>query len=132
MTYPLCMKSVEECVHKARRAFLICSGVYWGFSNPLSGHSLFETFVVPIMLYGCKTWIFSESHLHTLESFQAEIGKRILEISKYHSNTGTLMGLHWPSVKARILIRKLTFLAKLLERESQLTCFSNIRIRRCL
>ena len=56
-----------------------------------------------------------ESHLRTLESFQAEIGKRILGISKYHSDISTLIGLHWPSVKARILCRKLTFLAKLLE-----------------
>ena len=53
-----------------------------------------------------------------LESFQAEIGKRILRISKYHTNTSTLIGLHWPTVKARILLRKLGFLAKLLSSES--------------
>ena len=62
--------------------------------------------------------IHSESHLHILLSFQAEIGKRILGISKYHSNIGTRIGLHWPSVtKARVLCRKLTFLAKLLEED---------------
>ena len=76
---------------------------------------------MPIILYGCETWILSEPHLHTLESFQADIGKRILGISKYHSNTGTLIGLHWPSVKARILTHKLTFLAKLLERDDCLS-----------
>ena len=85
-----------------------------GKLNRLTGRSLFETFVVPILLYGCETWILSESHVHTLESFQAEIGKRILAISKCHSNISTLIGLHWPSVKARILCRKLTLLAKLL------------------
>ena len=117
------VKSVEECVHKARRAFFALGsiGAFHGRLNPLSGRSLFETFVVPIMLYGCETWILSEPHLHTLESFQAEIGKRILGISKYHSNTGTLIGLHWPSVKARILTRKLAFLAKLLERDDCLS-----------
>ena len=31
--------------------------------------------------------------------------------------TSTLIELHWPSVKGRVLIRKLTFLAKLLERD---------------
>ena len=56
-----------------------------------------------------------------LESFQAVIGKRILGISKYHSNTSTLIGLHWPSVKARILLLKLTFLAKVLERDDVLS-----------
>ena len=53
-----------------------------------------------------------------LESFQAEIGKRILGISKYHTNTSTFIGLHWPTVKSRILLRKLGFLAKLLSSES--------------
>ena len=110
-------KSIEERVHQARRAFFALGsiGAFHGRLNPLTGRSLFETFVVPILLYGCETWILSESHLRTLESFQAEIGKRILGISKYHSDISTLIGLHWPSVKARILCQKLTFLAKLLE-----------------
>ena len=46
------------------------------------------------------------------------IEKRILGISKYHTNTNTLIGLHWPTVKNRILLRKLGFLAKLLSSES--------------
>ena len=54
---------------------------------------------VPILLYGCETWILSESHVHTLGSFQPEIGKCILGISKCYSNISTLIGLHWPSVK---------------------------------
>ena len=60
-----------------------------------------------------------------LESFQAEIGKRILAISKYHTNTSTLIGLQGPSVKAtcRILLRKLTFLAKVLERDEGLSSY---------
>ena len=98
--------------------------LHWGPLKPfmegsipcITGRSLFETFVVPILLYGCETWILSESH-H--ESFQVEIGKSILGISKYHSN---IIGLHWPSVKSRVLCRKLTFLAKLLEDDD---CFSS-------
>ena len=65
-----------------------------------------------------------------LKSFQAEIGKRILGISKYHANISTLIGLHWPSVKARILLRKLTYLAKVLEREDGLS--SHVLIFRTL
>ena len=112
------VKSVEECAHKANCAFFVLGsiGAFHGRLNPFSGCSSLKP-VVPIMLYGCKTWILSKSHLHPLKSFQTEIGKRILGISKYHSNTGTLIGLHWPSVKARILICKLTFLPKLLERD---------------
>ena len=89
-----------------------------GGLNPLTGRSLFETFVIPTLLYGCETWILTESLYDILESFQEEIGKRILGISKYHTNTSTLIGLHWPTVKARILLRKLGFLAKLLSSES--------------
>ena len=116
-------KSVNECIHKARSAFFALGsiGAFHGRLNPLTGRSLFETFVVPTMLYGCETWILSETHIRMLESFQAEIGKRILGISKYHSNTSTLIGLHWPSVKARILLRKLTFLAKVLESDDILS-----------
>ena len=73
------------------------------------------------MLYSCETWILSESHLALLESCQAEIGKRILGLSKYHLNASTLIGLHWPSVTLRILICKLGFLAKLLKGEEKLS-----------
>ena len=71
------VKSVEECVHKARRAFFALGsiGAFHGWLNP---RSLFETFVVPTMLYECETWILPEPHLRTLELFQAEIGKYII------------------------------------------------------
>jgi len=86
---------VEECVFKAQRALFALGsiGAFQGRLNPLTGHSLFETFV-PTKLYGCKTWILSESHLSTLESFQAEIGKHILGLPKHHSNLSILTGLH--------------------------------------
>ena len=71
-------------------------GAFHGQLNLLTG--LFATFVVPTMLYGRDTRTLSESHLHALESFYDEIGKCILGISK-----------------ARILIQKLPFLAKLFE-----------------
>jgi len=115
--------SVEECIHKAKCAFFALGsiGAFQGKLNPLTGRSLFETFVIPTMLYGCETWILSESHLALLESCQAEIGKRILGLSKYHSNASTLIGLHWPSVTSRILIRQLGFHAKLLKGEEKLS-----------
>ena len=54
-----------------------------------------------------------------LEKFQSEIGKRFLRLSKYHNNLAPLIGLHLPSIKVRVLLRKLSFLAKLLERNDQ-------------
>lgn len=58
---------------------------------------------------------------HILESVQAEIRKCILGISNCHSNISTLIRLLWPLVKARILVQKLTLLAKLLEKDDGLS-----------
>lgn len=65
-------------------------------------------------MYGCETWILDSSCLKVLESFQCEIGRRILRLPKFYSNNAIRIGLHWPTVSTRILLRKLSFLAKLL------------------
>ena len=80
----------------------------------MTGRSIF---VIPILLYGCETWILTPALTTKLKKFQSEIGKRILRLSKYHSDLAPLVGLRVPSIKARVLLRKLTFLAKLLESE---------------
>ena len=49
-----------------------------------------------------------------MESFQHEIGCRILRVPKFYSRLAVRIGLHWPAVSTRILIRKLGFLSKLL------------------
>ena len=75
---------VRICSVLAKHRISFCNWIYWDFpwkTNPFTGLSFFETFVVPILLYGCETWILSDSHFITLESFQAEVGKRILDIS---------------------------------------------------
>ena len=67
-----------------------------------------------VNVYGCETWILTPTIMTKLEKFQCEIGRRILCLSKHHADLAPLIGLHLPSMKARILIRKLNFLAKLL------------------
>ena len=42
------------------------------------------------------------------------MGRRILALSRFHSDLAPIVGLRLPSIKARVLIRKLSFLAKLL------------------
>ena len=73
-------KSVEENISKARRAFFATGslGSFHGKLNPLSGRSIFEIFVVPVLLYGCETWILTPTLMTKLEKFQSEIGRRIL------------------------------------------------------
>ena len=55
-------------------------------------------------------WIVSEKLLRQLESFQGEMGKRILGLPRCTSNTAVGIVLGWPSVHARILVRKLCLL----------------------
>ena len=114
------VKSIEENISKARRAFFALGsiGAYQGALNPLSGRSLFSTFVLPILLYGSANWILTESPLTTLEKFQAEIGRRILRLPKFHSDLSVVIALRWSRMRVCILLRKLTFLVKLLQSTS--------------
>ena len=111
------VKSIQENICKAHRAYFALGsiGAYQGLLNPLSGRSLFTTFVLPILLYGSDNWILTEQLLMTLEKFQAEIGRRILRLSKSHSDVSVLIGLHWPRIRVYVLLRKLAFLVKLLQ-----------------
>ena len=56
-----------------------------------------------------------------LDRFQAEIGKRILRLPRYHTNISVLLGLKWPSFRLLVLVRKLSYLAKLLSDNSNCT-----------
>ena len=56
-----------------------------------------------------------------LESFQAEIGKRILRLPKSTANNVVHMALKWPSIRARTLCIKLGFLLKILRNEDTLS-----------
>ena len=109
-------RAVCGYISKARKAFFALGniGAFYGSLNPLSGRSIFETCIAPILLYGCETWLLDSSTIQVLESFQCEISLRILRLPKRHSKTMVRLGLQWPSVSTCILIRKLTFLAKLL------------------
>ena len=105
-----------ENISKARRAFFALGrlGAFQGDLNPLSSCSIFETCIIPALLYGSETWLLDSSSLKALESFQHEIGCRILRVPKFYSKAAVRIGLHWPTVSSRILIRKLSFLSKLL------------------
>ena len=56
-----------------------------------------------------------------LESFQAELAKRILKLPKFASNNVSRMALQWPSIRARVLCSKLHFLTKVMSNEDSLS-----------
>ena len=59
--------------------------------------------------------------LKKLESFQCEIGKRILQLPKSSANNIVRMVLLWPSIRARVLCIKLSFLLKVMRDEDSLS-----------
>ena len=108
-------KAIAEAVGKARRAFFAygAMGAFHGKLNPLSGRAIYETCVIPVLLYGSENWFLTDALLQKLESFQAEIGRRILTLSTFHSARAVRLALDWPSVASRVLERKLLFLLRM-------------------
>ena len=107
-------KSIHEAIAKARRAFFAFGsmGAFKGKLNPLTGKAIYETCVIPILLYGCENWILSDNNISMLEAFQGEIGRRILRLSKSHSLLSTRIALQLQSITSRILSRKLSLLQR--------------------
>ena len=104
-------RTIQENISKARKAFFTLGnlGAFQGRLNLLSGRSILEACIIPTLLYGCETWLLEISTIKKLDSFQSEIGRRILCLPKYHSERVVRLGLQWPSMSTCILIRKLTF-----------------------
>ena len=113
-------KSIEENIRKARRAFFLLGslGSFQGDLGPLSSRSVVETCVLPVLMYGCESWILSEGDLKLLEAFQGEMAKRILKLPKHFSNTAAVTTLDWPSMRARLLLRKLFFLKRVTDAQA--------------
>ena len=84
--------SITENVNKARKAFFALGrlGAFQGDLNPLSSCSIFETCIIPVLLYGSETWLLDSTSLNTLESFQHEIGCRMLHVP---SSTPNLLSI---------------------------------------
>ena len=112
----LATRSVDENVKKARRAFFHYGsiGAFQGDLSPLSSRSILDACVMPVLMYGCENWLLTHTLVEKLESFQAELAKRVLKWPKHHSNTAALVAVGMQSVKSRILERKLGFLHKVL------------------
>ena len=78
--------------------------------DPLTSRELYSVCVLPVCLYGSDSWLLTEPIFGTLEKFQGDLGKKILNIPKHYSNLIPLVALKWPTMRLRILHRKLEFL----------------------
>ena len=61
-------------------------------------------------MYGAEFWSLNSTLLSKLESFQAQLGKRILKLPKYTANNIPLLALQWPSMRCSCFCAKRTFL----------------------
>ena len=113
--------SIDMNIKKVRKAFFALGsmGIHQGMLNPLTCTEIYEACVVSVCLYGSENWILTEPLLEPLEKFQAEIGKRILNLPKQLSNLTSLITMRWPSMQLRVLKRKLKFLTKLARAEKR-------------
>ena len=107
--------SIDDRIHKSRAAFFAHGelGAFQGQLNPLSSRSLAECCIFPVLMYGSESWTINKTLLTKLESFQAEVGKRILQLPKFTLNTIPLLALNWPSMCARILCSKISYLHRI-------------------
>ena len=51
------------------------------FPQKVSSNAVYNT--IPTLLYGAESWILNTTLLMELESFQGEVGKRILQLPKF-------------------------------------------------
>ena len=106
--------SIDVAISKARKCFFAFGsmGAFQGQISPLSGQSIFEQCVIPILLYGSENWFLTEPLLRKL--VQEEIGRRILRLTRFHSGRAVRLALSWPSMASRLLQRKLLFLQRVM------------------
>ena len=108
---------MSDNISKCHRAFFAYgkTGILQGKPNPLTSRQIVEACVFPVLLYGCENWNLNVSLISSLETCQAQLGKKILRLPKSTANVVPCLALHWPSVQTRILIRKLCFLRKCIQ-----------------
>ena len=84
----------------------------------LSSRSIIESCIIPVLLSGSENWVLNHSLLDALNSFQSELGQHVLKLSKFSSNLTPLPVLNWPTMCARLLCNKLSFLCRMCNGES--------------
>ena len=82
-------------IEKGRKAFF-AAGAIETYQNPHGARSINMTC---IMLYGSENWVLTDQLLSNLEAFQADMGKQMLKLSRYHANIIPHLVLKLPSVK---------------------------------
>ena len=73
------MKDLKNRLSKARRALVRLKRI-WRSKTILRRTKLYKTLVVPVLLYGCETWIMNKGDDRGVEVFYNKCLRRILQI----------------------------------------------------
>ena len=90
-------------------------GTFQGGLNPLPTGSIIQTCVMPVLMYGSENWLLTINQLNQLDSFLGEMAKKALKWPRHFSNTAALVTMGMESIRVDLLIRKLSFLKRLLD-----------------
>ena len=82
------------------RCLFFAYGAFCAFQGNLNPHSGMESCVMPVLLYNCENWLLTDGRLDKLERFQAEIGRRIMRLSPFHSSCAVWLPLDLPMIAA--------------------------------
>ncbi len=115
--------SIQYNVTKARRSFFAyrSMGLFQGDLSPLSGRSMMDTYILPILLYGAENWCLSQSSIQLLDSFLGELSKRLLKLPQWYSNNPASIVAGQRSARALCLTRKLNYLKRISANETSVS-----------
>ena len=71
---------------KARKSFFAYGsmGLFQGDLSPLSGRSVVDTCILPILLYGAENWCLAQSSIQMLDTFLGKLSKRLLKLPRWY------------------------------------------------
>ena len=110
-----CSAKQKKCVSVAKRYMFAC--LYLGKSCSDVVRVSMATWVniaVPSITYGCESILFCESKLCELESIEAQVAKRILEVPKNTSNVCAQTELGIKPIRMVIYLQQLKFYFRVL------------------
>ena len=88
-------------------------GLFQGQLSPVSGKSVVDTCILPVLLYGAENWCLTPNSIQMLNSFLGELSKRLLKLPQWYCNTPASIVVGLRTARALCLVRKLKFLGKI-------------------
>ena len=107
--------SIDYNILKARKSFFAYGsmGLFQGQLSPVSGKSVVDTCILPVLLYGAENWCLTPNSIQMLNSFLGELSKRLLKLPQWYCNTPASIVVGLRTARALCLVRKLKFLDKI-------------------